>query len=165
MKGDVQMGPRYNTGDDGVRFVPHPIDEETGAVIEVPVVVVTRHSAMLAWLERRGYPVYKWVDERDLGDGGWNRVKKAQWEILSHVTSPDQVRGKVVIGALPLSLAAEAFVVGAIDMPRLRSDQRGTELSVQEMFDAGATVRWYRVTELGKPTSGARRAPDGPDDE
>ena len=108
----------------------------------LPVVVVTRHQAVLDWLSSRGFPVYEY-DEQD------NRVLR--WEVLSHVSDPAQVAGKIVIGALPLHLAAVTACVGTIDMPGLRPDQRGRELSLGEMAEAGAELNWYVVRERDIP--------------
>lgn len=57
--------------------------------------------------------------------------------VLAHV-GPDDVRGKRVLGVLPLSLARHAASVTEIELPGLRSDQRGKELTPAEMDAAGA---------------------------
>ena len=64
-----------------------------------------------------------------------------------HAT-PDQVRGRVVYGVLPLHLAAESAEVWSIDLPGLRPEDRGRDLSPAEMDAAGATLRGYRVQSL-----------------
>jgi len=90
-----------------------------------PPLIVTRHSGVVEWLRQRGI----------------------EGEVVSHA-SPDTVRERVVYGVLPLHLAAEAEEVIAIDLPNLRPDQRGKDLSPAEMDSAGARLRRYRVEAL-----------------
>ena len=92
----------------------------------VDPVIVTRHAGLMAWLETQGIT------------GG----------VISHVTSPDQVAGRVVYGALPLHLAAEADEVVVVDMPRLPAELRGVDLTPEQMENAGATLSRYRVERL-----------------
>ena len=87
------------------------------------MIIVTRHKGAVEWLRRQGI----------VGD------------VLTHVTDPAQIAGQRVIGALPLHLAAHAAAVGSIDMPGLRPDQRGVDLSADEMTAAGAVIRWYVI--------------------
>lgn len=89
-------------------------------------VIVTRHAGAIEWLRQRGI----------------------EGEVIAQVASPEQIRGKVVVGALPLHLAAEAAEVVAIDMPRLSAEQRGKDLSPAEMDAAGATLSRYVVRRL-----------------
>ncbi|MEW6651424.1 MAG: CRISPR-associated protein Csx16 [Chloroflexota bacterium] len=90
------------------------------------VIIVSRHAGAVEWLRQRNIT----------GD------------VLTHVSSPEEIRGKTVVGALPLHLAAEAAKIGAIDLPLLSPDQRGRDLSPQEMDRAGATLTWYEVRRL-----------------
>ena len=92
------------------------------------VLIVTRHTGAVEWLRRQG----------------------VNGDVLAHVTA-DDVRGRVVIGALPLHLAAEAARVGAIDMPNLPPDQRGQDLTAEEMDAAGASISWYQIRRVGAP--------------
>jgi CRISPR-associated protein Csx16 len=87
-------------------------------------VIVTRHSGAVEWLRRQGIT----------GD------------VLSHVANVEQIAGKRVVGALPLHLACHAAAVGSIDMPGMRPEQRGQDLTPTEMDAAGAAIRWYVVT-------------------
>ena len=50
--------------------------------------------------------------------------------------------------AVAILLAALAERVGSIDMPALRADQRGADLSPEEMDEAGAALSWYEVYAL-----------------
>lgn len=84
--------------------------------------IVTRHSGAVEWLRRRGIT----------------------GEVISHATE-EAVRGRRVFGVLPLALAAEAAEVWSIDLPGLRADQRGVDLTPEEMDDAGASLRGYVV--------------------
>lgn len=73
------------------------------------VVVVTRHSALVEWLKMQGLIT---------GDE----------PVIEHATSQD-VRGKHVVGVLPLHLAAEAESVTVVDLD-IPPEKRGKELSV-----------------------------------
>lgn len=64
--------------------------------------------------------------------------------VLAHATA-DDVRGKVVLGVLPLHLAAEAEAVVSIDLG-LPPDLRGTDLSAEQMLPHVRGVSVYRVT-------------------
>lgn len=86
-------------------------------------VIVTRHEGAIEWLRRMGI----------------------EGNVISHATESD-VSGKVVIGVVPLSLAVHAVEVWAIDMPGLRIDQRGKDLSPEEMNEAGACLSKYKVS-------------------
>lgn len=85
-------------------------------------IIVTRHAGAIEWLRQQGI------------------VGK----VIAHATAAE-IRGKIVIGALPLNLAAQAAEVWAIDMPDLTAEQRGKDLTPAEMDDAGATITKYVV--------------------
>lgn len=89
-------------------------------------VIVTRHTGLVEWLAARGI----------------------EGQVLAQVTA-DDVKGKRVIGVLPLHLAAEAAEIVTVDMPRLRPDQRGQDLTPAEMDAAGAVMNSYRVIRVG----------------
>lgn len=86
-------------------------------------VIVSRHAGAIEWLRQWGYT----------------------GPVISGNAAPDDVRGKVVIGNLPLHLAALADRVGSIDMPNLADRDRGRDLTPEEMEQAGATINWYIV--------------------
>lgn len=86
------------------------------------VVIVTRHAGMVAWLTARGI----------VG------------RVIAQATVAD-VKGKRVIGVLPFHLAAEAAEVMVVDMPRLRLEQRGQDLTPEQMDEAGAYIAVYTV--------------------
>jgi putative CRISPR-associated protein (TIGR02620 family) len=88
-------------------------------------VIVTNRSGEVSWLERRGI----------VG------------EIITRVTNPSQVQGALVFGILPPWWAAEAEAYYVIDMKNLRSDQKGTPLTPEEMDRAGAKLRKYVTHE------------------
>lgn len=85
-------------------------------------VIVTRHAGAVEWLAQRGYT----------------------GPVIEQATVED-VRGKAVIGNLPMHLAAEAAIVGNIDIPNLTREQRGQDLTPEEMRAAGAVLRWYAI--------------------
>ena len=85
--------------------------------------IVTRHAGIVAWLAGRGIT----------GD------------VVSHAT-PETVAGRDVMGILPLNLCALAESITTIDLPNLRADQRGVELTPAEMDAAGARLARYVVS-------------------
>ena len=84
--------------------------------------IITRHAGAVEWLRRRGI----------------------EGEVIAHAT-PDQVRGRICYGVLPLNLAALASEVWAIDMPDLEAADRGRDLTPKEMDAAGAELFCYVV--------------------
>ena len=118
---------RADSINDAMLDAPAPA---TTTPVYLPVVVVTRHAATLEWLRSR-----------------WGTDRVGTWEVISHVLEPAQVAGKIVVGNLPMHLAAKAAYVGVIEMPMLHPDQRGHELTLSEMYEAGARLNFYRVVE------------------
>jgi len=88
------------------------------------VVVVTRHSALVEWLKMQGLIT---------GDE----------PVIEHATSQD-VRGKHVVGVLPLHLAAEAESVTVVDLD-IPPEKRGKELSVGGVDEYVRDVTTYVV--------------------
>ena len=86
-------------------------------------IIVTRHAGAVEWLSKQGI----------VGD------------VISHVTDASQVQGADVYGALPFHLASIANSVTVVDMPNLRPDQRGQDLTPEEMDAAGARLQRYIV--------------------
>jgi CRISPR-associated protein Csx16 len=91
------------------------------------VVIVTRHSGAIEWLRRQGIEA----------------------EVIAQAT-PDQIRGKNVIGALPLHLATECFTMTSIafDTP---PNKRGEELSANDMEKFGARLETFLVRRVATP--------------
>lgn len=89
------------------------------------IVIVSRHAGAVAWLAQQGIT----------------------GPVIAQAAA-DDVRGKVVVGNLPLHLVAEAHQVGWIDMPYLSPADRGRDLTPAEMEAAGAAVRWYIVEAI-----------------
>jgi len=87
------------------------------------------------------------IVSRHVGAVEWLRQRGITGRVIEHATAED-VRGRVVYGTLPLHLAAEAARVVAIDLPRLRPEQRGKDLSPAEMDAAGARLIAYKVLLL-----------------
>lgn len=85
-------------------------------------VIISRHAGAIEWLARQGIT----------------------GSVIAQATAED-VRGKVVVGNLPLHLAALALRVGSIDLPNLAAADRGRDLTPAEMDAAGASVQWYEV--------------------
>jgi len=81
--------------------------------------------------------------------------------VLEHV-GVDDVRGKEVAGNLPLSLAAAAYAVWAVEFTG--APPRGAEYTLADMDAAGAQVRLYKVQAQG-PARSTRRPADTPSNE
>jgi len=90
------------------------------------VVIVSRHSGAVEWLRQQGIT----------------------GEVIPHVGDAAQIQGRIVVGALPLHLAAECAEVWAVDMPGLRPEQRGQDLTPSEMDAAGASITRYVVRRV-----------------
>lgn len=90
-----------------------------------PPLIISRHQGVVDWLSQRGIT----------------------GEVVAHA-SIENVKGRQVIGVLPIYLASYAESIICIDLPDLPASLRGQELSVQQMDDAGATLSRYRVERL-----------------
>lgn len=86
------------------------------------MLIITRHAGAVKWLRR----------------------EKVEGEVVTHAT-PEQVQGQDVVGTLPIHLAALARSVTMIDLPDLKPEDRGRDLSPAEMDAAGAALRKYVV--------------------
>ena len=91
-------------------------------------VIVTRHQALVEYLRRK------------------NAVA-VDVEVIAHITSPEQVAGKVVAGVLPLHLAAAAEAIVNVQL-NLPPDLRGVELTLEQVEQYAAGIQAYRVEEL-----------------
>lgn len=77
----------------------------------------------------------------------WLATQGITGEVKAHVDEND-VLGKTVVGVLPLHLASLAREVITIDMPLLKPEQRGKDMTPDEMNEAGAVLRCYIVENL-----------------
>jgi len=85
-------------------------------------VIVTRHASLVEVLA-------------ELGHVG---------KVIPHATLED-VKGKVVVGVLPMHLASQTLMFGEITL-KLTPEQRGKELSAQEVRQAMEDgIQWYVV--------------------
>lgn len=91
------------------------------------VIVVTRHPGLVTYLREHG-------------------LAPADCEVVEHATA-ELVRGKHVIGVLPLWLAAEAETVTEIPMS-IPPEMRGVELSPEQTAEYAGEARCYRVKVL-----------------
>lgn len=90
-------------------------------------VVVTRHQVLVQHLQEQGL-----VSENCI--------------VLEHVTA-DDVKGKHVIGVLPLNLAAAAKMVTEIPIT-IPADRRGQELTLDEVRRYAGAPKTYKVSEI-----------------
>lgn len=103
------------------------------------VVVVTRHPATSAFIaEELGGTVSP--DGRTITVPGLAPIS-----VFAEV-NPELVRGKLVIGNLPMQLACQANRVCAVEFSG--TPPRGQEYGVAEMRSAGAQLTPYKVTSL-----------------
>jgi putative CRISPR-associated protein (TIGR02620 family) len=96
--------------------------------------VVTRHSALVELL----------LERRIIGPGS----RFDGFEVISHVENPEQIRGKDIIGVLPLSLAAFCSSVTEVSMT-VPPEMRGKELSLEQMRVYAGHAKTYKVTAVG----------------
>jgi len=89
-------------------------------------IIVTRHPALVDLLQEQGV-----IDGTET--------------IIEHATA-DQIRGKHVIGVLPLSLASEAATVTEVPLS-LTPDDRGKELDIDRLREVAGAPRRYVVLE------------------
>jgi hypothetical protein len=88
-------------------------------------IVVTRHPALIQLLLERG-------------------IVQGGTEVVGHATA-EMVRGRHVIGVLPLELAAEAEMVTVVPLA-VPPEMRGRELTVEEVRRYAGEPKTYRVT-------------------
>jgi collagenase-like PrtC family protease len=89
-------------------------------------IVVTRHPALVQLLVERG-------------------IVPADVEVLTHVSSPEQIRGYHVIGVLPLHLAAVAAQVTEVPIAFPDASLRGVELTIEQLREMAGAARSYVV--------------------
>lgn len=92
---------------------------------------VTRHPGARQWAEEEGLAVD---------------------EVVVHFDVACVQAGDSVIGSLPVNLAGEVCALGARYFHlslSLAAEQRGEELTSEQMRDAGAKIEEYKVERLG----------------
>lgn len=90
-------------------------------------IVVTRHQALIELLKEHGL-----IDEAT--------------PVIEHAT-PDDVRGRDVIGVLPLSLAALAKSVTEIPLD-IQPEDRGKELLLERLREIAGEPQTYVVNKI-----------------
>jgi len=96
----------------------------------MPNIIITRHSGAVEWLRNHG----------------------VEGPVLDRAT-PDDVRGQIVYGVLPLELAAEAKEVWTIrfqtsEEARKRLTETGGNIPAEEMETLGAELVGFRVERI-----------------
>ena len=100
--------------------------------------VITRHRGAAEWVAQQFGGTLS-------ADG--QRIFLQTRELLVYAdASLPLVSGMTVVGNLPLWLAAACRAVGAIEFDV--AAPRGAEYTADDMVQAGARIRWYRVTRL-----------------
>lgn len=92
-----------------------------------PIIVVTRHPALVALLVERG-------------------LCPEGTPVVAHATA-ETVVGKHVIGVLPYHLAAQAATITEVPLA-LTPEMRGRELTVEELREVAGPAVTYRVTAV-----------------
>lgn len=87
-------------------------------------IIITRHQATIEWLAQQGIT----------------------GQVYAHADA-ELVKGKDVIGILPLNLACLANSITTIDM-QIPSEMRGKELTVDDMKKFGAKLTKYIVKKV-----------------
>ena len=103
----------------------YPAEEIVDDWKQSEAVIVTKFPSNVEWLRQHG--IYGDVRPR---------------------VYPDQIRGKHVVGTLPYRLGVEAEEVGVIDLPNIPVSKVGLALNTTDLYDAGATLEWYKVVKL-----------------
>ena len=91
---------------------------------------VTRHPGAIAWMKKQPVAVDRWV---------------------SHLDADEIREGDTVIGILPLHAAAKVCEKGAIFLAlsiELTEEQRGRELSLQDLENISCSLRRFDVRAL-----------------
>jgi len=90
------------------------------------ILIITDKSSVVEWLARNGI----------VGE-------------IANYPHPDQIRGRSVIGVIPNRLEVLANRVGNIEMPGIakRPDLKNISLSVDQMVELGAKLKWYKTFE------------------
>jgi len=86
--------------------------------------IITKYPSNVEWLRQNGV----------FGD-----VKSRAY--------PHEIQGKSVVGILPYRLGSIAKRVGIIDLPELKANMVGQMLDTNQLYEAGAKLRWFRVYE------------------
>jgi len=96
--------------------------------MSVETVIVTRHVGALQWLNKH-HPEF------------------GEARVITHAT-PELVRGKRVVGILPVQLAAECAEYWHLEMSVPR-EKRGAELTAEELERFGCKLTRYEVRKVG----------------
>jgi hypothetical protein len=68
-------------------------------------------------------------------------------EVVTRAT-PASVKNKKVVGQVPFRLGAMAKEVMVIDLPHLKPELLGKELTTSDLDDAGANIQSYKIIKL-----------------
>ena len=91
-------------------------------------IVVTRHPALVSLLKERG-------------------ILTGDCSVLEHVT-PDDVRGRRVVGILPFHLACLAESVVVLDLALTPEDRKAGELPIERLREIAGKAEIYCVRKV-----------------
>ena len=87
-------------------------------------IIITRHTGLVSWLNQHGIT----------------------GKVIAQAT-PDDVRGKDVVGVLPLNLACLANKITTVDF-NCPADLRGVDLTAQQLDDLGTKLSTFVVSKI-----------------
>lgn len=90
--------------------------------------VITRHTALIEYLK----------EQQIIDDSA---------EIISHVSDPEIVKGRHVIGVLPHSISCLTASFSEVPL-NLPAEKRGVELTIQDMHEYAGEMVTYQVTKI-----------------
>ena len=91
-------------------------------------VIVTRHTALVHYLNEKGYT-------------------NPDTTVLSHVTDTDQIKDKNVVGVLPHSMSCLCKTFSEVPL-NIPADKRGKELTLEDMYEMAGELVTYSVQKL-----------------
>lgn len=91
------------------------------------IVIVTRHPALVEYLREQ-------------------EIAPPDCEVISHATV-DAIRGRHVVGILPLQLAAEAACVTVVPL-HMPAELRGVELTLTQVRELAGPPQAFTVTRI-----------------
>ena len=96
------------------------------------LILITRHKALVTYILK-------------------HLSKVGEIECVEHVTDPEQIRGRRVIGSLPLSMASLAKSITVISPVGLPHHLRGKDLTLPQLKKYMDKPRTYEIKEVNNP--------------
>lgn len=113
------------------------------------IVIVSKHPAVTEYIIRELSPICPFCDELEWETPGCRLARHQRPKVIASAKGEDVV-GKVVIGDVPLSLAARAKLFIAIEYEG--SPPKGTDYSIEDMEAEGVYLVAYSIKEVDVPS-------------